>query len=73
LTAASQSYAESLAPLHQQLSDLRRDLDQAAAATQAEQRRLADLRAALARAVDQPIDEEALRALLGQAPLEKDE
>jgi DNA repair exonuclease SbcCD ATPase subunit len=66
LTAASQSYAQSLAPLHQQLSDLRRDLDAATAATRSEQRRLTDLRAALTRALEQQTDEPTLRQALSE-------
>jgi hypothetical protein len=72
LATASQSYAESLAPLHQQLSDLRRDLDRATVATQAAQRGTADLRAALAQRLDEHTDEAALRQALHDLLAAKD-
>ncbi|MBB5897780.1 hypothetical protein ACFFS4_12305 [Kutzneria kofuensis] len=64
LARASQTYAESLAPLHQQLSSLRQELDREAAAKQAAEQRVMDLRAALAHRLDQAGDDEALRQTL---------
>lgn len=64
LARASQTYAESLAPLHQQLSSLRQELDREAAAKQAAEQRVMDLRAARAHRLDQAGDDEALRQTL---------
>jgi DNA repair exonuclease SbcCD ATPase subunit len=72
LTQATQTYADSLAPLHAHLGQLRNEVVEQTATASALRQQLDDLRAALTDAVDETTADEPLHqrvaALLGQAP-----
>jgi DNA anti-recombination protein RmuC len=71
LASATRTYAEALAPLHDQLTGLRAELAERTTTATGLRRKLDDLRTAVGGALDETTDEEPLRHRISAA-LERD-